>query len=96
MTAEGVRRATLRWGIVLGVVTVLAPLLIQPVIANFGTQSLAGGTNAGPLLFTLLLTTLPSVLGLFSAALVAASLVMRHAQLLAPAVAPSSGPLPTE
>lgn len=91
MAVEGIRRATLRWGIVLGVVAVLLPLLSRPIIVNFGTETFASGSTSAALLLTLLLTALPTILGMFSAALVGAALVMRHAELVAPAVAPASG-----
>lgn len=82
----GVRtwEVALRWGIVLGGVAV-AFLLSSPVIvAHVGTMTVEGA-SAGSTLVTVLVSTIPIVLLPFSAALVGAALVMRHADALASA-----------
>ncbi|MHA7281578.1 hypothetical protein [Arthrobacter sp. TMS2-4] len=85
-SVAGVRtwEIALRWGIVLGALAVALLLLGPVIIANLGTMTVQGAST-GSTLVTLLVSTVPSMLLPFSAALVGAALVMRHAEALASA-----------
>ncbi|WP_434993573.1 hypothetical protein [Arthrobacter sp. Ld5] len=85
-SVAGVRtwEVALRWGIVLGAAAVAILLLSPLIIANVGTMTVEG-ESAGSTLVTVLVSIVPSVLLPFSAALVGAALVMRHAEALASA-----------
>jgi hypothetical protein len=90
MIAGQLRRGTLRWGIVLGVLAISLPLLTRSILANVGTETIDGAAP-GSAALTLLLILLPTVFTLVSVALVGASLVMRHGELLARADRTSAG-----
>ena len=74
----------LRWGIILGAVAVMVLLVSPVIIANVGTM-VVEGASAVSTTVTVLVSMLPTVLLPFSAALVGAALVMRHAEALASA-----------
>ncbi len=72
----------LRWGIILGVAGVLMLIFSPAIITNFGTSYPAAGAPVAMIVTTL--STVATIAFLpFSASLVAASLVMRHAESLA-------------
>ncbi|WP_299169845.1 hypothetical protein [uncultured Arthrobacter sp.] len=71
----------MRTGIILGVIAVL--LVVFPVLnRNFGTHVIVEGAPIAMVFTTLYAFTAAACL-LFSAALVSASLIMRHAESLA-------------
>ncbi|WP_199276422.1 hypothetical protein [Arthrobacter sp. CAN_A2] len=74
----------MRWGIILGVVAVALLVLSPVIVANVGTTTLEGASPVSTAA-TVLVSIIPSVLLPFSAALVGAALVMRHAEALASA-----------
>ena len=82
MTEVKMRRTVLRWGIVLGVVGVLMLVFSPVVIGNFGTIFPVAGAPVAMAVTTLYSVATTALLP-FSASLVAASLVMRHAESLA-------------
>ena len=72
----------LRWGIILGVAGVLMLVLSPVIIGNFGTFYPTAGAPVAMAVTTLYSVATIALLP-FSASLVAASLVMRHAEALA-------------
>ncbi|TDK26645.1 hypothetical protein E2F48_05515 [Arthrobacter crusticola] len=82
MTDGKMHKTVLRWGILLGVAGVLMLVFSPVIIGNFGTFYPAAGAPVA-----MAVTTLYSAASIaflpFSASLVAASLVMRHAESLA-------------
>lgn len=81
MEASSMSRKTMQVGVALGVIAVLLVAFTRPIIGNFGTTSLVDGTLLGAAV-TILHGSLITASLVFSAALVAASLVMRHTESL--------------
>ena len=83
MESSTMPKITMRVGIALGAIAVLLIAMGPQILGNFGTTTVVHGAPVAMTLTTtyllLTLTSLP-----FSAALIAASLVMRHAESLAP------------
>lgn len=81
MEAATMSRKTMWAGIVLGVIAVLMIAFSRLIIGNFGTTIVVGSSSLAVAVSMIYLLVIVSSL-LFSAALVAASLVMRHAESL--------------
>lgn len=71
----------MRTGSGLAVIAVLLVAVGPFIIANFGTVTLQGAAPVAILVTTFYMLT-PAVCIIFSAALIAASLIMRHAESL--------------
>ena len=71
----------MRAGVGLAVIAVLLVVMSPVVIGNFGTSTFVGNAPVAIFVTTIYLFA-PVVCVLFSAVLVAASLVMRHAEAL--------------
>ena len=69
----------MRVGIALGVIAVLLVVFSRQIIGNFGTTTLVDGTLLA-VMVTIIHQFLITAFVAFSAALVAASLVMRHTE----------------
>ncbi|MBJ2119472.1 hypothetical protein I6N91_00590 [Arthrobacter sp. MSA 4-2] len=82
MTEVKMRKTVLRWGIILGVAGVLMLVFSPVIIGNFGTFYPGAGAPVAMAVTTLYSVATIALLP-FSASLVAASLVMRHAESLA-------------
>lgn len=81
MTASNLPRMCMRTGVTLGLFAVLLPIF--PILnRNFGTDVVVEGAPFA-MIFTTLYVFIAAACLLFSAALVGASLVMRHAESLA-------------
>jgi len=81
MEASRLSTMTMRAGVGLGVIAVLLILLNRLIIGNFGTARFVEDAPMAMVVTAIyLLATAASVI--FSAVLVAASLIMRHAELL--------------
>ena len=80
MTAPDLPKSCMRTGVILGLVAVL--LVMFPVLnRNFGTDVVVEGAPVA-MIFTTLYVFIAAACLLFSAALVGASLIMRHAESL--------------
>jgi hypothetical protein len=82
MTDVKMHEVVLRWGIILGVASVLMVVLSPVIIGNFGTFHPVEAAPVATAVTTLYTVATIAFLP-FSASLVAASLVMRHAEALA-------------
>lgn len=81
MEAARMSKTTMRVGIALGVIAVLMIAFGPLILGNFGTTLVVGSSPLSLAVSVIYFLVIVSSL-LFSAALVAASLVMRHAESL--------------
>lgn len=72
---------TMRTGVGLAVIAALLIVMTPIIVGNFGTTTFVGDAPVAILVTTIYLLA-PVVCVLFSAVLVAASLIMRHAEAL--------------
>jgi hypothetical protein len=79
--ASKLSTTTMRTGIGLAVIAAVLAVMSPLIIGNFGTTTFVGDAPVAILVTTIYLLA-PVVCVLFSAVLVAASLIMRHAEAL--------------